>query len=166
LNQNLTPTGKEMIDRTRRVYDMVEAVLRNVPQTRGDHMLLYVNVLRRYYWKLVKVTTRPTLILEYASYDAFFLCPAAETCRRRSQEIQHDERERVWKMVAENYPSLANQADFRDNEMCLKEFMKLAKTSELLPTERVIRKRRRNQEVHAHEFSTGQMSLDDCWKRN
>ena len=139
-------------------------------------MLLYIMVLRKYYWRLVRITTKPTLILEFASFDSFFKIPAAETVRRRAQECQHAERERIWGIVAERYPGLVtipdpldkniNPNEWRKNETCKAEFMKIAKTSQLLPTERVIRKRWRNETAHVHEYTDQQMSLGDVWNRN
>ena len=179
MDTNPNPTGSEMMQRSMRMHDMVKVILVNFPQTRGDHLLLWITVLRKFYWKIVTVTTKPTLKMEWVSYDAAFLTPSPEGARRRCQEIQSSERTRLWDIVAEHHPDLviwaASNADsdgkidplaWRENEQCKKEFMKLARTSELLPTERVIRKRMRNQAAHISNYGLGQMSVLDNYSRD
>lgn len=164
MNDNPTPTGSEMIERTRRMKDMVEVVLINFPQTRGDYLWLWITVLRKFYWKLVRITTKPTLKMEFASFEAAFLIPTPESCRRRSQEIIHEEKERIWGLIP--VPNGLDIEEFRESEEGKKAFMKLARNSQLLPTERVIRKRIRNERVHNHEFGNGQLDLNDVYKRD
>lgn len=157
---NERPTGADMILRSRRCKDQVLQVLKECPQARGDHMLLYIMVLKRFYSPYVKVTTRPRLSLEYKNFKAFFFCPAAETIRRRCQEIQSEERERIWKLVAMKHPTMSLQ-EMMHTPACIEEFCKYAAESEVLPRERTLRKRMRNELAHVHEFGKGQLSLGD-----
>jgi len=159
------PSGKTMLDRANKIGDMVLDVLKHYPQSRGDHMLVWLGVLRRYYWKLVRISTKPTLQMTWVSFDAFFYCPSFESCRRRAQEWQHDEKERIWMEVAAQYPELlvqyGNDVEWRENELAVKAFLKLAKKSDILPMARTIRKRMRNESVHEKYFTDRQLGLED-----
>jgi len=159
---NDNPTGATMLARANRVRDKVKAQLPNYPPGRGNHPLNYLYYLKHYCYKQVQVQTKPTIVLKYASFEAFLHCPSFETVRRRTQEIQHEEKERIWAQVAFNL-GWTNSTDIecRARVEGMKEFNKLAKHSDLLPTKRTREKRNRNENVHVEYFSDKQLNLDD-----
>jgi hypothetical protein len=157
---NDNPTGETMLTRANRVRDKVKAQLPNYPPGRGNHPLNYLYYLKHYCYKQVRVQTKPTIVLKYASFEAFLHCPSFETVRRRTQEIQHEERARIWKQVEANLGRELDQ-EGREGEEPRKEFDRLAKQSDLLPTKRTREKRNRNEKVHVEYFSDKQMRMGD-----
>ena len=85
---NPNPTGAQMLARQLRIKDMTLDALREYPQGRGDDMLLYVHILRKHYWRMVHVQTKPRLIIDYGAFENFLMTPSFETVRRRRQEWQ------------------------------------------------------------------------------
>ena len=132
---NPTPTGAEMAARTEKIKYRVLAVLEDVPQTRGDDMLLYIHVLRRFYWRIVRINMRGGFSMTTQNFKDFFMLPSFETCRRRRQEWQEIEKKRIER-----------------GEIT---------SSELLPTERVLHKRERNESAHNHIYGQGQLTISD-----
>lgn len=158
MDDNPNPTAEQMRNRTERVYDRVKYVLEHFPQTRGDHLLCWIVVLRKYYNKLVKIDTENgKLTLSFKTYDCVFMVPAPETVRRRCQEIQHDEKERIWRIVANNLKIDVFEPEWREREDAMEEFKKIARDSVYLPTERVIRKRKINEKAHFDYYSGFEM---------
>lgn len=86
--KNDNPTGSVMLTRSLKVKEMVLDALKEYPQGRGDDMLLYLHILRKHYWRLVKIQTKPRLILNFGTFENFLYTPSYETVRRRRQEWQ------------------------------------------------------------------------------
>lgn len=82
------PSGALMLSRQLKVRQMVLDALKEYPQGRGDDMLLYLYILRRHYWRQVRVSVKPSLIINYGSFENFLNSPCFETIRRRRQEWQ------------------------------------------------------------------------------
>ena len=122
-----------MIERTRRMKDMVQSALEDYPPARGDDMLLYVYVLRKNYWRLVKISTsNGSLSLDFGKFENLMHVPSYESCRRRRQEIHENLRHQIER------GEIAG--------------------SRLLPTMRVIHKRKLNEHAHLNEY--GQQRLE------
>lgn len=133
---NPNPSGATMIERNETHHEMVLERLRAVPRTRGDDLQLWLAVLRKYYWRYVKVQTRDgSLSIMFSHFSHSFYIPMPESIRRRRQEIQSEEKAK--KKMGKEYDE------------------------KLLPTERVQRKRERNELAHTHRFGTGNMTLED-----
>lgn len=133
---NDNPTGDQMFKRTERIKDMVKQILIDYPQTRGDDTLLYITLLRKYYWRIVKVNTRNGgLVIDYGQFGNVFYTPSHETARRRRQEIQSEERHKLERGEITH--------------------------SDLLPSIRVIKKRIRNENAYRHYHGTGQIAISD-----
>ena len=129
--ENKNPTGAQMIERTRRMKDMVQSALEDYPPCRGDDMLLYIYVLRKNYWRLVRISTaNGSLSLDFGSFENVMKIPSFESARRRRQEIFENIRHQI-------------------------ERGEIA-SSRLLPTERVRHKRHLNESAHRHEFGIQQ----------
>jgi len=132
---NDNPTGAEMMRRSEKIKYRVLDVLENIPQTRGDDMLLYIHVLRRFYWRIVRISMRGGFSMSCADMKSFFMLPSFESCRRRRQEWQAAELHRIER-----------------GEIT---------SSAILPTQRVIHKRERNESAHRHQFGSGQLAVSD-----
>jgi hypothetical protein len=132
---NKNPTGAEMMRRSEKLKYRVLAILEDIPQTCGDDMLLYIQVLRRYHWRIVRISLKDGFSMTCANFKDFFMLPSFETCRRRRQEWQEKERHRIAR-----------------GEIT---------SSKILPTERTIQKRKRNQNAHIHVFGQGQLAISD-----
>jgi hypothetical protein len=169
--ENKTPTGEEMIKRNRKHREQVESILPNFPPTRGDDLELWVTVLRKFYWKQVDIYQAPkggALTIKFHKRENLYSIPCMESIRRRRQEIQHEQKELIWKQAAKNLNAIDNPQEdtWRETAAAQAEFLKLAKGNPYLPTERVLRKRRRNQDAQTNEFGSGQLSLSDKWNRD
>ena len=124
-----------MLERTKRMKDYVREILISTPRTRGDDLQLWLAVLKHHYWRLVKVQTRGgSLSIMFSHFQHSFLVPMPESIRRRRQEIQAAEKAK--KEAGQPYDP------------------------KLLPTERVERKRERNELAHEHYFSKGLTLMD------
>jgi hypothetical protein len=132
---NKNPTGAEMMRRSEKIKYRVLAVLEDIPQTRGDDMLLYIHVLRRYYWRIVKISMKDGFSMTCGDMKDFFMLPNYETCRRRREEWQELDRHKIAR-----------------GEIT---------SSAILPTERVIHKRERNERAHRNVFGKGQLAISD-----
>ena len=139
LDRANNPTGADMIKRSEKLKYRVLAILEDIPQTRGDDMLLYIYVLRRYYWRIVKINMKNGFSMSCSKTEDFFKLPNYETCRRRREEWQAIEKHRIER-----------------GEIT---------SSSILPTERVIRKRERNESAHRNLFGRGQLSMSDYYIR-
>jgi hypothetical protein len=129
------PTGAVMMQRSEKIKYRVLAVLEDVPQTRGDDMLLYIHVLRRFYWRIVKISMKDGFSMSTNTFKDFFFLPSYETCRRRRQEWQEIDKHRIAR-----------------GEIT---------SSNILPTERTIHKRERNENAHRNTFGHGQLAISD-----
>lgn len=132
---NSNPTGAEMHKRNEKHKIMVEETMHNIPQATGDDNLLYFQVLRKYYWRIVRISMKDGFSMTCASFKDFFMLPSFESIRRRRQEIQAKEKKKILR-----------------GEIT---------SSDLLPTERTIRKRKRNENAQRHYQSNGQLSISD-----
>jgi hypothetical protein len=157
------PTGAQMLARGYQVKLNLYSHLPSYPPGRGSHALNYLYYLKRFCWRSVRVQTTPTITLTYASFEAFRHTPTYESVRRRTQEIQHDERERIWLLVAEKlaYPDFKDKAWRKTNEAAKAAFNELAKTSVYLPTKRTREKRGRFENAQTHYYSDRQMAVSD-----
>jgi hypothetical protein len=158
------PSGATMLARNLRHHDMVLAILPNYPGTRGDDTLLWLMMLRKYYHKQVEVHISPKggeVVLRFRKYESLLFIPTPESARRRRQQIQQSCRESIWETVA-NLPGINTaDADWRETDEAKHEFEKLAKKSDLLPTARTLRKRKRNEVAQHGFFGNGQSGLGD-----
>ena len=158
------PSGATMLARNLRHHDMVLAILPNYPGTRGDDTLLWLMMLRKYYHKQVEVQISPKggeVVLRFRKYESLLFIPTPESARRRRQQIQQSCRESIWATVA-NLPGINTaDADWRETDEAKHEFEKLAKKSDLLPTARTLRKRKRNEVAQHGFFGNGQSGLGD-----
>ena len=132
---NNNPTGAEMMKRSEKIKYRVLTILEDVPQTTGDDMLLYIHVLRRYYWRVVRISMKNGFSMTCTNFKDFFMLPSFETCRRRRQEWQELEKHKIARGEITSSP--------------------------LLPTKRVIQKRIRNESAYRHKMGTGQLSISD-----
>ena len=132
---NQYPTGAEMVERTEKHGEMVREVMLERAGTRGDDNLLWLYVVKKYYWRFVEIRTSNNKISINCDFETFFMLPSFESIRRRRQEIQAAE---------------------------LKAIERGEKTSSnLLPTQRVVRKRARKEMAMKHYHGEGQFRMSD-----
>ena len=163
---------------------MVKQILPDFPAARSDDAELQVVVYRKFYWRQVRVRSFKNGQGEWcmtttATYDNWRLLPNYESLRRRRQELQHDEREKLWAIVAKNHqseviaalsqvePSMekgeaeAIAQSWRKIPYCRKEFEDLAEGNPYLPSKRVMRKRTRAEAAYNHDLGRGQLGIND-----
>jgi hypothetical protein len=132
---NDNPTGAEMMRRSEKIKYRVLAILEDIPQTTGDDMLLYIHVLRRYYWRIVRISMKNGFSMTCSNFKDFFMLPSFRSVSRRRQEWQEIEKHKIARGEITNSP--------------------------LLPTERVIKKRERANMAYNHVFGKGQLCVSD-----
>jgi hypothetical protein len=135
------PSGALMMKRSQRIKYIVLDTLHEYPPSRGDDMLLWLHIVRKHYWQVSRVSTRDKgLSISCAKFADFFMLPSFETCRRRRQEWQEIEKHKI-------------------------ERGEIA-SSDILPTERVIRKRARLESAYRNDLGKGQLAVSDFVMRD
>lgn len=146
------PSGAKMLERTIKVKSQVKDILETYPATKGSDMLVIYRWLRRYY---------PHIQIKPTEFKELFLIPSFETVRRRRQELQHEQRERIRTMLFQRHPEynalrLSEELD-RTLNGALDEFGEV----NIQPTNRTRRKRARRETAFRDNFGRGEVTLAD-----
>lgn len=131
-------TGAQMFERTIPVREMVLDALTNYPSCRGNDMLLYIHILRKNYWRVVRIDMKCGLTMKFQEFKDIMRVPSFETCRRRRQEIQEIEKHRISR-----------------GEILY---------SNLLPKEKTVKKRKKLENAYRHMMCDKQLNIMDYLK--
>jgi len=142
-----------MVARAEKVKARVEKILRDYPPARGDDTLMIYKYLCRYH---------PEVKFKFEQFEALLFIPAFETMRRRRAELHAEQKERVKSAIFAKHPEYTSE----DLERALLDAIARKEISQygeinILPTERVVRKRKRNEVATRHHYGTGLMTLQD-----
>lgn len=156
MKSNPNPSGSEMIERSRRVADMVDEQLPHFRSTSGCYPQLWVRVIQKYYWRLVRVSYDKkdgSLDIHFYKFENLMRTPAPETVRRRAQERFAKQKKQIWDEVDTKFPPEKFSEEDRKNE-----FNKLVAKDKYLPTPRKLEIRDKLEHAYRNEFSPAKQS--------
>jgi hypothetical protein len=160
--KNDNPSGELMLSRNLKHYEQVKSILPEFPSTRGDDTELWITMIRKYYWRWVRITQEKkggALTIVFPERKNLYYMPSMESARRRRQELQASERKRIWNLIASKHGDECKVEDWQETDWAKKEFAEEVKTSKYLPTMRTIRKRERNEIAQRRHFIDHQETL-------